>query len=75
MLDKNRFDSESKYEIARDSIDRAYKTKYEKSGAEDIGAENYNDLLDLMFLGSDESAFHGTDDEIASIWFDVNMFE
>ncbi len=75
MVNKNRFDSEKQYEIARENIDRAYEAKYGKSGIEDMGYERYEDFIDRVLSNSDESAFHGTDEEIAETWFDVDIFE
>lgn len=72
---KNRFDSEEQYEIARESIDRAYAARYGMSGIEDMGYEQYEDFINTILGNSDDSAFHGTDAEIAAGWFDVDIFE
>lgn len=72
---KDRFDSERQYEIARESIDKAYEAKYGKSGIEDMGYEQYEDFINRVLDDSDESAFRGTDEEIAEGWFDTEIFE
>lgn len=75
MVNKERFDSERQYEIAKESIDRAYEAKYGKSGIEDMGYREYEEFIDRVLSESDESAFHGTDEEIAETWFDTEIFE
>ena len=75
VVNKDRFDNEKQYEIARESIDAAYKAKYGKSGIEDLGHEGYENLVDQVLCDSDESAFHGTDEEIKNRWHDTEMFE
>ena len=75
MINKDRFDSERQYEIAREAIDRAYEVKYSKSGIEDMGYREYEEFIDRVLSESDESAFHGTDEEIAQTWFDTEIFE
>lgn len=75
MVNKDRFNSERQYEIARESIDRAYKAKYGKSGVEDMGYDEYENLVDMVLCNSDESSFQGTDEEIAEAWFNTEMFE
>ena len=75
IVNKDRFDSEEQYEIARESIDKAYKVKYGKSGIEDMGYEQYQDFVDLLLYNSAEDAFHGTDDEIRAGWYNTEMFE
>ncbi len=72
---KDRFDSEKQYEIARESIDKAFEAKYGKSGIEDMGYDQYEDFIDRVLCDSDESAFHGTDEEIAETWYDLDIFE
>lgn len=72
---KDRFDSEEQYEIARKSIDKAYVAKYGMSGIEDMGYDQYEDFINRVLGESDESAFHGTDEEIAKTWFDTEIFE
>ena len=68
MLNKDRFKSERQFEIAMDAIDRAYEKRYGKSGVEDMGRDAYGDFIDNILYASDESAFSGTDEEIAEMW-------
>lgn len=72
---KDRFDSEGQWEIAKESIDRAYEEKYGKTGIEDMGYREYEELIGRVLYESDESCFHGTDEEIREGWFDTEMFE
>ena len=71
---KDRFDSEEQYEIARESIDKAYEDYFGKPGIDDMGYEDYESYVDLILSNSDESAFHGTDEEIREMWFDTEIF-
>ncbi len=75
IINKDRFDSERQYKIAKESIDRAYEAKYGKSGIEDMGHEEYENFVDLLLYNSAEDAFHGTNEEIGSGWFNTEMFE
>lgn len=75
MTNKNRFDSEQQYEIARHSIDKAYEVKYGIMGNEDMAFEEYDNFIDMILFNSDESAFHGTDEEISKIWYNTKIFE
>lgn len=75
MTNKDRFDSERQYEIARESIDKAYEAKYGKNGIEDMGYGEYENFIDSILCNSDESCFHGTDEEIKNGWYDPDMFE
>ena len=75
IVNKSRFKSERQYEIARENIDKAYEAKYGKSGIEDMGYREFEDFVDQILANSDESAFHGTDEEIAETWFDTEIFE
>lgn len=75
IVSKDRFDSEEQYEIARESIDRSYEEKYGKTGIEDMGYDEYENFVDRILYESDESAFHGTDKEINTIWYNTEMFE
>lgn len=72
---KDRFDSERQYEIARESIDKAFEAKYGKGGIEDMGYDQYEDFINRILEDSDESAFHGSDAEIAECWIDTEIFE
>lgn len=72
--EKYRFDSEEQYEIARESIDKAFEEYFHKSGYDDMGYEGYESYVDLILSNSDETAFHGTDEEIRKGWFDTEIF-
>ena len=74
IIHKNRFDSEEQYEIAKEALDQAYIDKFGEDDellSDTIGYENY---IDMILYESDESAFHGTDEEIKNIWSDLDIF-
>lgn len=74
ITNKDRFDSEHQYEIAKEALDQAYIDKFGKDDellSDTIGYENY---IDMILYESDESAFHGTDEEIKKIWYDLDIF-
>ena len=74
IIHKNRFDSEEQYEIAKEALDQAYIDKFGEDDellSDTIGYENY---IDMILYESDESAFHGTDEEIKKIWYDLDIF-
>ena len=74
ITNKDRFDSEHQYEIAKEALDQAYIDKFGKDDellSDTIGYENY---IDMILYESDESAFHGTDEEIKAIWYDLDIF-
>lgn len=73
---KKLFDSEEQWQIAIESIDKAYEEHFGKSGIEDFGnIEAYADFIENVLLNSDESCFHGSDDEIRNGWYDTEIFE
>lgn len=73
---KRLFDSEEQWEIASESIDKAYEEHFGKNGIEDLGSvELYAEFVETVLHNSDESAFHGTDEEIRNGWYDTEIFE
>ena len=73
-MNKDRFDNEHQYEIAKEALDQAYIDKFGEDDellSDTIGYENY---IDMILYESDESAFHGTDEEIKNIWSDLDIF-
>lgn len=74
ITNKDRFDNEHQYEIAKEALDQAYIDKFGEDDellSDTIGYENY---IDMILYESDESAFHGTDEEIKNIWSDLDIF-
>lgn len=74
IMNKDRFDNEHQYEIAKEALDQAYIDKFGEDDeilSDTIGYENY---IDMILYESDESAFHGTDEEIKNIWSDLDIF-
>lgn len=74
IINKDRFDNEHQYEIAKEALDQAYIDKFGEDDellSDTIGYENY---IDMILYESDESAFHGTDEEIKNIWSDLDIF-
>ena len=74
MTNKDRFTTEEQFEIAMESIEKAYVAKFGKTGEEDMGVTEYEDFIDQLLFDSDESAFEGTNEEIAEIWNNPEMF-
>lgn len=79
MTNKDRFLNEEQFEIALESIERAYEEKYGVSGYKDTsftgGNDTFENFIDMILANSDESNFEGTDEEIAKMWYDTEMFE
>lgn len=74
IMNKDRFDNEHQYQIAKEALDQAYIDKFGEDDellSDTIGYENY---IDMILYESDESAFHGTDEEIKNIWSDLDIF-
>ena len=79
MTQRERFDSEEQYDIARESFDKAYEDRYGVSGYEDPsftgGNDTYENFVDLVLSNSPDECFHGTDEEIRDGWYNLDMFE
>ena len=74
IINKNRFDSEEQYEIAKEALDQAFIDKFGEDDELLNDIIGYEDYIDMILYESDESAFHGTDEEIKKIWYDLDIF-
>lgn len=74
ITNKDRFDSEHQYEIAKEALDQAYIDKFGEDDELLSDTIGYEDYIDMILYESDESAFHGTDEEIKNIWSDLDIF-
>lgn len=75
IINKDKFKNEHQFDIAKEELDKAFIKKYGKDDEllNDIRA--YEEFIDQILYESDESAFHGTDEEIKKIWSNPNIFE
>ena len=74
IMNKDRFDNEHQYEIAKEALDQAYIDKFGEDDELLNDIIGYEDYIDMILYESDESAFHGTDEEIKNIWSDLDIF-
>lgn len=74
IINKDKFKNEHQFDIAKEELDKAFIKKYGKDDEllNDIRA--YEEFIDQILYESDESAFHGTDEEIKNIWYDLDIF-
>lgn len=74
ITNKDRFDSEHQYEIAKEALDQAFIDKFGEDDELLNDLINYEEYIDRILYESDETAFHGTDEEIREIWYDLDIF-